>query len=202
MKISDFNNRPPGRPRSQKVHQAILEATRKLIMESGIHQVSMEAVASRAGVGKTTIYRRWSSKEELIAEAFGSLTDEVVIPDTGSILDDIKELINNILTVYTDNIHVFSMANVLAGAIGNKDLMDIYWEKFVMPRRDAFIHVLERGKSLGKLRHDLDVEIIVDILGGLLVYQLLFSPDKLLSPDFWTRVEKQIESLLLPDPKE
>ncbi len=83
--MSDFSSRPPGRPRSQKVHRAILKAARELLLEVGIYEMSIEKVAERARVGKATIYRRWSSKDELIAEAMGGLTDEIILPNSGGL---------------------------------------------------------------------------------------------------------------------
>ena len=65
--------RAPGRPRSAQAHRAILDATIELFVESGYEGLSIEGVAARAGVGKTTIYRRWSSKEDLIVDAIGEL---------------------------------------------------------------------------------------------------------------------------------
>jgi AcrR family transcriptional regulator len=65
--------RRPGRPRSAKAHRAILDAALALLVEQGYHGLSMEAVAARAGVGKTTIYRRWPSKQEIVIEAIGQV---------------------------------------------------------------------------------------------------------------------------------
>ena len=69
---SEDNRNPekrPGRPRSDKSREAILDATRKMLMHTPLRDISIEAVAKRAGVGKTTIYRRYTSKEELVADA-------------------------------------------------------------------------------------------------------------------------------------
>jgi len=79
----------PGRPRSVESHQAILQATLDLLGEVGFDCMSIDAIAARAGVGKTTIYRRYSSKEELVASAIESLREEIVIPDTDSLWGDL-----------------------------------------------------------------------------------------------------------------
>ena len=72
-----------GRPRSEEAHQAILDATLELLAEVGFSALTVEGVASRAGVGKATIYRRWASKLPLVVEAFGELP-ALEDADTGS----------------------------------------------------------------------------------------------------------------------
>ncbi|WP_254721945.1 TetR/AcrR family transcriptional regulator [Kovacikia minuta] len=85
----------PGRPRSAQSHQAMLQATLELLAEVGFEAMSIEAIATRAGVGKTTIYRRYSSKAELVADAIESIREEVLLPDTGSLWGDMDALIQN-----------------------------------------------------------------------------------------------------------
>ena len=80
--------RTPGRPRSEASHHAIIEATLELLIESGYGALTMDAVRTRAGVGKATIYRRWSSKEELVSDAIVVLHEEFDTPDTGSLRGD------------------------------------------------------------------------------------------------------------------
>src|SRR5579859_7686549 len=84
--------RRPGRPRSALAERAILEATLELLAEVGIEALSIEGVAARAGVGKTTIYRRWESKEELIVAAVRRLQVQAPIVDTGNFRADIQAI--------------------------------------------------------------------------------------------------------------
>ncbi|WP_414589293.1 TetR/AcrR family transcriptional regulator [Scytonema sp. PCC 10023] len=70
--MSDTAKKPLGRPRSTQSHQAILQATLELLAEVGFERMSMNAIATRAGVGKPIIYRRYKSKEELVADAIES----------------------------------------------------------------------------------------------------------------------------------
>ncbi|HET7638015.1 MAG TPA: helix-turn-helix domain-containing protein, partial [Ktedonobacteraceae bacterium] len=81
--------RKAGRPRSAQSHRAILEATLALFAEVGLQGLSIEAIAERAGVGKTTIYRRWSSKEDMIKDALDLFRSGNPIPDTGNIRNDL-----------------------------------------------------------------------------------------------------------------
>src|ERR1051326_8266077 len=91
--------RKPGRPRSAQADQAILSAALEELAEVGFEALSIEAVAARAGVGKTTIYRRWPSKMELALEALSMVHTEVPVIDTGNFRDDI-------LTMLTGAYHV------------------------------------------------------------------------------------------------
>src|SRR5699024_11156979 len=103
MKISDYTSKGPGRPRSARSHTKILQATRDLLIEMGIHSISIEGVAKKAGVGKATIYRHWSTKEALISEAIGAVADEIDIPDTGDVWEDISIVVNGLKTRFTAN---------------------------------------------------------------------------------------------------
>ena len=80
--------RMPGRPRSEASHQAIIQATLELLIEVGYGALTMDAVRDRAGVGKATIYRRWSSKEELVRDTIVFLHEDFAAPDTGSLRGD------------------------------------------------------------------------------------------------------------------
>jgi len=88
-----------GRPRSEEAHRAILDATLELLAEVGFSAMTVEGVASRAQVGKATIYRRWPSKLPLVVEAFGQLPgfEEV---DTGSLAEDLKKMIRAYLQAF------------------------------------------------------------------------------------------------------
>ena len=81
-----------GRPRSPEAHLAILTATLQLLGEQGFRGLTIEGVAERAGVGKTTIYRRWPSKTELVAEAIAQIRPPSAPPDSGSLEGDLGGL--------------------------------------------------------------------------------------------------------------
>ena len=82
--MSNTDKKPLGRPRSIQSHRAMLQATLELLAEVGFDTMSIEAIAARAGIGKTTIYRRYASKAELVADAIESIRAEIVIPDTSN----------------------------------------------------------------------------------------------------------------------
>ena len=92
--------RPVGRPRSAEVHSAILTATLGLLAEEGFDGMSIEEVANRAGVGKTAIYRRWSSKEALVIDALKALDPEVLVVDTGNVREDAVAFLSEAVGAY------------------------------------------------------------------------------------------------------
>ena len=115
--------RTPGRPRSEKAHQAILESTLTVLGESGIAGLSIEAVAARAGVGKATIYRRWESKEELILAALAIMSPAGPVPDTGSLEGDLTALAQGTGRArLADTVLPRVAPRALAEAMGDADL--------------------------------------------------------------------------------
>src|SRR5689334_5908035 len=94
--------RKPGRPRSEEAHGAILDAAIQLIREVGYDALTMDAIATRAGVGKATVYRRWSTKETLAAEAVERIMRAIPVPDTGTVEGDLRRMMRNTLDMYRD----------------------------------------------------------------------------------------------------
>ncbi|MEH1893574.1 MAG: TetR/AcrR family transcriptional regulator [Nostoc sp.] len=174
--MSNQINSPSGRPRSIHADQAILQATLDLLAEVGYESMSIEAIASRAGVGKTTIYRRYTSKEELVADAIESLRDDLAIPDTGSFWGDMDILINNATKKIDSPLGRQTLALIISTASSNPQFAEVYWTKYTKLRRKAFSKVLERAKSRGEIHKDADVDLIIDLVSGSLYYALIFKP--------------------------
>ena len=177
------SGRGPGRPRSARAHQAILDSTVELLLEEGFNGMSMEGVAARAGVGKATIYRRWSSKTELVAEAVACLKTELEAPDTGSVREDLLDLGRQALASLGDPEYANLLARLRGETARHPELREAYQHKLVGPRRDVVATIVERGIERGELRADLDVELLVDMVVGPVIYRSLiggrFGPDHL-----------------------
>ncbi|MEH1898387.1 MAG: TetR/AcrR family transcriptional regulator [Nostoc sp.] len=169
-------NSPSGRPRSIHADQAILRATLDLLAEVGYQSMSIEAIASRAGVGKTTIYRRYTSKEELVADAIESFRDDLAIPDTGSFWGDMDILINNAAKKIDSPLGRQTLALIISTASSNPQFAEVYWTKYTKVRREALSKVLKRAKSRGEIHKDADIELVIDLLSGSLYYALIFKP--------------------------
>ena len=169
--------RRPGRPRSAKAHRAILDSALALLAEHGYRGLSMEAVAARAGVGKTTIYRRWPSKEALVIEALAGVAPPDVPEDTGSVEGDLiafqRAQVARVVHTPVPQI----LPRLLGDSTTEPELRDAVMAEVVEPIRSALREILRRGLERGELRQDLDLEFGVDVIHGTSVYRLLLSGD-------------------------
>jgi AcrR family transcriptional regulator len=181
--------RRPGRPRSEQAEHSIIEATLDLFAEQGFEGVCVEAVATRAGVGKATIYRRWPNKEELLLAAFGSLKSPFPEPKGESVRDDLLAMVKVMCADKSDPRKARRYALLLGEGEKYPRLMARYKETVVQPRRDAMRAVIRRGIQTGELRPDTDVEIAMLTLTGVIM-----ANEKAFDDDFATRL---VDGLLL-----
>jgi AcrR family transcriptional regulator len=169
--------RGPGRPRSAEAHQRILDATLELLGEQGYAEMSVEAVAARAGVGKATIYRRWSSKEDLVAAAIATLRPELPPIDTGNIRDDLRTVAREILRFKKAQAKSFSFdlswltPRLSMETAKHPELHEAYQREVVRPHRQVVTDLIERAIAHGELRSDVDPELLTDMLGGTFMYR-------------------------------
>jgi AcrR family transcriptional regulator len=167
--------RKPGRPRSAEADQAIVAATVELLIENGYRGLRMEAVCTRSGVGKATLYRRFGSKEELVAHVVRHLNQGIAAPDTGSLLGDWEALAGSVIAAAKTTQSAVFLPRMLAESAGDPDLHRIFYENLVRRRRAALHEVLERAVARGEIRADLDLELVIDVMTGPVVYRLLLS---------------------------
>jgi len=143
--------------------------------------MSIEAIATRAGVGKTTIYRRYRSKDELIADAIENIREEVLIPDTGNLWSDIDTLIENAAQITLTPLGRQAVAMIISSASSNPGFARIYWEKYLQPRRQTFAIVIERAKARNEVQKDLDPDLVFDTMSSIMLYTLISPPIS----EFW-----------------
>ncbi|MEB3179848.1 MAG: TetR/AcrR family transcriptional regulator C-terminal ligand-binding domain-containing protein [Nostocaceae cyanobacterium] len=136
----------------------------------------MLAIATRARVGKTTIYRRYKSKEELVADAIESLREDVIIPDTGSFWGDIEALIQGAAQITLTPLGRQTVAMIISSATTNPQFAQVYWTKYLQPRRQAFAVVLERAKARQEVQTEVDSNLVFDIISSVMLYALVFPP--------------------------
>jgi AcrR family transcriptional regulator len=173
--------------------EAILDATLELLAEVGIEALSMEAVAARAGVGKTTIYRRWSSKEELITAAVRRLHTEAPIIDTGNLRDDLLAIAHAAEHGNPRAALERLLPRFLGEAASNPALWQAYQDTIMAPRFRQFSALIERAMAREEIRSDLDPFVVLDLLGGGLLYGWLITGR--LSPLPSDFVEQVIDAL-------
>jgi AcrR family transcriptional regulator len=159
------DRKAPGRPRSARADEAIIDAVLDLLAEGhSADTISIEAVAARAGVGKATIYRRWPNKEALIVDAIASMKGSVPAVRGESVRDDLVALLTR-ASRSQDNRSAKIMSCLFTEIQRSSSMLGCYKE-VVEPRRQAMRDVLRRGVRTGELRPDLDVELTLSLLSG------------------------------------
>lgn len=168
------SRRPRGRPRREAARDEIVEATLALLADRGFQATTMDAIAARAGVGKTTIYRRWDSKEELIADALGELRTE---PST-SAATDLRAVLLEYLHDQERELADPLVGRLLPAILGelqtNPGFASAWEDRVVRPRRHAIVDVLSEALERGELRDGADPDVIADLLLGAPLLRLLF----------------------------
>ena len=164
-----------GRPRSAEAHQAILDATLTLLDEIGYGALTIEGVAARAGVGKTTIYRRWPSKLELAVDAVAEMRPESPPEDAGSLEGDFAAVLRNQVARTAGGPVPRILPRLLAESMGDPDLHRAVQRELIQPIRAVIGEILRRGLERGELRPDLDLELSTDMVHGTVVYRILMS---------------------------
>jgi AcrR family transcriptional regulator len=183
--------RRPGRPRSERAEQAILDAALEAIAERGVEGVSCEDVAARAGVGKATLYRRWPGKEDLLIAAFGSLKSPLPEPRGESVREDLIAMLDVMAKDAGDPRYGRQFA-LLHDAVANYPRLVARCKKEVVePRRELVRSVLRRGIATGELRPDIDVEIAMLTLTGAVLPREKHD-SHLAEPDFAARVVDEL----------
>ncbi len=166
-----------GRPRSEEAHRAILDATLELLVEVGYSGLTVEGIAQRAGVGKATIYRRWSSKLPLVIEAFGELPG-LEEADTGDLVTDLERMLRSYLQIYSET-PLGAVVPSLAGELPhNPELMELF-PPVVRSRRQPLIRALQRAVSRGEIPGDVDLDLAADLIVGPITVRIFFSGAKL-----------------------
>jgi AcrR family transcriptional regulator len=175
--------RPPGRPRSEEARQSILQSTLKLLAEKGFSELTIEAVAARANVGKATVYRWWPDKGALIADAFASSTTRKLhFPDTGSVRSDMNQQMRQLIKVFRSRRGRIVSAMLGAGQ-SDHNLIAAFRERFMKPRRQEAYATLRRGILRGELKKNVDMDLLLDSLYGPIYMRFLIRHDSL-TPEF------------------
>jgi AcrR family transcriptional regulator len=184
--------RRPGRPRSERAEQSIIEATIEALAERGIDGVHCEDVAARAGVGKATLYRRWGGKEDLLIAAFAAMKHPLPQPRGESVREDLITLLT-VVAADADDPRFAQQYALLHGA-GERypRLVARYREQVVEPRRDLVRAVLRRGIETGELRPGIDVEVAMLMLTGAVMARGKHDPTPA-APGF---VDRAVDELL------
>jgi AcrR family transcriptional regulator len=165
-----------GRPRSERSHRAILEAANELLAERGFVDLTIEEIAQRAGVAKTTIYRRWPSKGTLVFEAFATdYLNRLPLQDTGSLRGDLLALLRSFVKLVKGTVTGRTLVGLIAEVQRDPELAGIWRERFVGPVRAQHRVMFERAVERGEATPDTDPEVLLDLVFGSAYHRLLQS---------------------------
>jgi AcrR family transcriptional regulator len=176
-----------GRPRSERAHQAILVAAREILIADGFAAMRLEHVATRAGVGKATIYRRWPSKEALAQELLTQLAGpHIAVADTANTRDELLAAVMNPMRAVSETDFGPVIRAMLSQIASNPRVGDPFRATVVEARRGEITKVIERGIARGDLRADADPGVATELLVGPVYFRLMFGG--VLDADFAERV--------------
>jgi AcrR family transcriptional regulator len=161
----------PGRPRDPKVDEAVLRAVLDLAAEAGLAEVTVDAVAQRAGVGKATIYRRWMGKEAMVLAAWRELVRPMELPDTGNLRADLRSALDRLALRRDDRLGRL-LPQLVAAARVSPELGETL-DDLLEERRRPLQTLLRRGVQRGQLRDDVDLQLLYDMIVGPLLYRVL-----------------------------
>jgi AcrR family transcriptional regulator len=165
---------PRGRPRSERAHQAILDAANELLEERGFVDLTIDEVALRAGVSKATIYRRWPTKGTLVFEAFSAdfLSRQPSV-DTGSLRGDLLAALRAWIRVVKGTVKGRTLVGLIAEVQRDPELAEIWREQFIGPVRAQRLILVDRAKERGEIPPDTDPELVLDLVYGGPYHRLL-----------------------------
>lgn len=168
-------NSGAGRPRDPRIDAAILEATADLLVEIGYANLTMAAVAEKAGTTKTALYRRWSSKAELVHEAAFPAAPTALSAPEGDIAGDVRAMIAATRDVFVTPVVRSALPGLIADMAGDPELNARVLNRFV-GLFDLVRERLEHAISQGAVHPDVDPARLIEIVGGATLLRLLLDP--------------------------
>jgi AcrR family transcriptional regulator len=168
--------RRAGRPPGVRTQQAILDATRELLADGGVQGLTVEGVAARAGVAKTTIYRRYRSKDELALAVLVDMVEHVAAaPDLGDTRAELVAFLKRAVKILGTTLMGRVMQGLVSDLAADPELARAFRERVVALRVAELQRLIERGIARGDLRPDADYQLVNELLFGPIYYRLLLS---------------------------
>lgn len=186
-------NKPLGRPRDARIDDAVLTAAAELLTEVGYAEVTMAAIADRAGTSRPAVYRRWPGKAHLVHEA--TFRDSVTVgaPRTGSFAEDLTELVRRIAALLTTPLARIAVPGLIAEAATDPVIHRRLLERFSAEGWRGLDATLAAAVESGELDAEVDALVMLEmVIGAALAATLTRGPDGL-TPDW---VDKTARILL------
>jgi AcrR family transcriptional regulator len=171
MTTSDTKCR--GRQRSVASETAILSATMELLGQMPLREITIEAIAAKARVGKATIYKWWPNKAHLALDAYlKHMKSNISVPNTGSARQDFTIQMHAVMRFYTSSVgHIFRQ--FLAEGQSDPEFAALFLERFLRPRRNEVTIIWQRGVERGEINGALDLELVLDLIYGPMIFRLM-----------------------------
>lgn len=160
--------------RNPRTEAAIFDATIDLLAEVGFAGLTIEGIAARAGVGKTTIYRHWCSKARLVDEAVRARVAHVSTPDTGTLVGDLTLAIEAVIALISTPPISALLPSLIDAAERDPEMARLHAE-FTSERRQLMRALLQRGVARGEIPAPADIELLCDMIAGPVLYRRLVS---------------------------
>src|SRR5215470_8283579 len=173
--------------------QEILDAALEVLTDVGYDRLTMDAVAHRAKASKATLYRRWNSKAKLVVESLAKMKTVPVIPDTGDLRSDLMAAFCG-MGGLTDHDTTATLGAVITAVTTDPEFAHEFREQVVGPKARVSRVVFERARDRGELRPDLDLEIVVPALAGIVLHRVFILGEQ---PDA-ELIERTIDQIILP----
>jgi AcrR family transcriptional regulator len=178
-------------PRIVRSREAVLATTAELLAEVGLSGVTVEAIAHRSGVAKTTIYRHWPAISQLIIDAVTAVADPCADPDTGTLRGDLLELAKGLARTLTVAPTAKVIPSLVDAAERDPDLARLQRD-WVKERRSGLERAFQRAQARGEIGAGVDIELVGAMQSGPLFYRRLVSHEPL-SPRF---IERLVDAVM------
>ncbi|MBX7430535.1 TetR/AcrR family transcriptional regulator [Mycobacterium sp. Y57] len=162
-----------GRPRNPGIDDAVLRATVDLIAESSYADLSVDAIAARAGTSKPAIYRRWRGKAHLVHEAVFPIGATTAIPDTGSLPGDVREMLRRTLAVLSTPAALAALPGLVGEMASDPTLHAALLERFGDILVGALSDHIEVARRRGEVRQDVTASELAEAIAGITLMTLI-----------------------------
>jgi AcrR family transcriptional regulator len=179
-------------PRVERTRRVVLDATIELIIAGGFAAVTIEAVAARSGVAKSTIYRHWPGRVELMHDAFHELKPSVRAPTAGTARERIVGMLEELARSVTTSTWSFCLPTLIDAAERDPETRELH-RSLARDGRQVLVDLLEEGLQEGELAFAIDPAVMAEALAGPIMLRRLMSAAEPFSP---TEVRDLVDQLL------
>lgn len=196
QQLQDMENQfKAGRPRSEESRRAILDSTRRLLTHMSVGKISIEAIAKKAGVGKTTIYRWWPNKQAVVMEAvFNQPGFQNMMPQATVPFDGVKAQIEKLVRQLNGK-NGRIVAEIIGECQGDVEILKALVANFFQDRYNTLAYYIQKGKADGDFRESIDLEVAIDLILGPVIFRLMSGQN--LDETFGKKVTEMVRNAMV-----